>query len=33
MSVTVAPKTMAGEVQHDEHQHKHSDHGVEDPYS
>jgi hypothetical protein len=29
-SVTMAPKTMAGEVQHDEHQHKPTDHGEED---
>jgi hypothetical protein len=29
-SVTVATKTMAGEVQHDDDQHKHTNHGVED---
>ncbi len=29
-SVTVAPKTMAGEVQHDDDQRQHTDHGVED---
>src|SRR5713101_7680157 len=29
-SVNVAPKTMAGEVQHDDDQHKHTNHGVED---
>ncbi len=29
VSVTVALKTMAGEVQHDEHQHQHTDHGEE----
>ncbi len=29
-SVTVALKTMAGEVQHDEHQHQHADRGEED---
>jgi hypothetical protein len=28
-SVTVAPKTMAGEVKHDEHQYEHTDHGEE----
>lgn len=29
-SVTVTLKTMAGEVQHDENQHQHPDHGEED---
>ena len=29
-SVTVLPKTMAGEVQHDYDQHKHTNDGVED---
>ncbi len=29
-SVAVALKTMAGEVQNDEHQHQHTDHGEED---
>ena len=29
-SVTVAPKTMAGEVQNDDDQHKHTNRGVED---
>ncbi len=29
-SVTVTLKTVAGEVQHDEHQHQHTDHGEEE---
>ena len=32
-SVTAATKTMPGEVQRDDDQHKHTDHGVEDLHS